>query len=93
MLAKLTIGNPRLIFFVDFKGKRVDQDRLSFVKLHIIGARIFQNHIECKRLLLDFYQRERRILYLIEAPFIRVGNKRKQFRLNYFVIMVKVFAG
>ena len=85
MLTKLTIGNPGLIFFVDFEGKRVDQSGLPLEKLYVVCARIFQGHVAVERLLLDSYQRQRRILQLAEAPFVGIGDEGDKFGLNDFV--------
>ena len=92
MLTKLTIGDPRLIFFVDFKGKRVNQDGLPLEKLYVICARIFQDHVAVERPLLNFYQRQCRILQLAEAPFIGIGDEGDNFRLNDFVRIVCCFS-
>ena len=49
MLTELPVSNPGLPLMVSFKGKRIDEYRLAFFELYIIGAAIFEGHpkFEC----------------------------------------------
>ena len=49
MLAELAIGKPWLPLFIVLERERVDQYRTAASKLHVVGGRVFQNHIVPER--------------------------------------------
>ena len=89
MLAKLSVGSPRLPLSIGLERKGIDEYRLGVLKLDVIGAAVFQGHAEIKRLFLYSKCEERCLFQLAEAPFIGVGNEGNIFRLDNFVYGVR----